>query len=172
MTVATATSSISNKIRDGLETTLKADLPAMLTAMNLAGIREWNKYHRISVYVDATMLPCIGMELDSFTQPEDSFSAAGTDAVGSRIYRFGVWVVIKARNEEEAEKQLAAYVDAVAAVLDDATNRTLGLERVMSTWPEEAFFGESIPVESDTLKAARLTVAVDYCQEIGEYTTS
>ena len=166
------TDSISNKIRDALETTLKDNLPTILSALGLQQVKTWNKYHRSSINADATSLPYISFELDSFQQPAEGFSAAGTDAVGSRFYRYGIWVLIKATDEATVEMQLGAYVDAVAAVLDNAENRTLGLERVMTTWPEEAFFNEPVPYESDTYKAARLSVVVEYCQEIGEYTTS
>lgn len=158
---------ITNTIRTALHDTVKANLPALVSALGLPAVKTWERYARNRS--DATSAPCVMFSCNGFEQPDDTFSAGDT-AQGIRTYSFAVYVLCVGSDEAEAEERIAGYVDCLTAVLDDPTNRTLGHAKVFDVWPGRAQIGETGTLTSGCFKAAEVTVKVAWWQSVGDST--
>lgn len=156
--------SITNDLRDALHSELKTDLPAKLLALQAPPCSQYFRFRREEL--QAELLPCVMVEALGFRPDVGSFDA-GTTGVGQRVYSFYVWVAVMGATEEEAEERIAAYCDALDAVL---CNNTLGKDNVFDTWVTNCEISAATPVASDQLRAARLTVSVKYWHTVGDTT--
>jgi len=156
--------SITNDLRDALHSELQTDLPAKLLTLQAPACANFYRFKRSQL--QAEILPCVMVEAIGFRQSVGDFDAGAT-GVGQRVYSFYVWAAVLGATEEEAEERIAAYCDALDAVV---CNNTLGKTNVFDTWVTNCEISTATPYESDQLKAARLTVSVKYWHTVGDTT--
>lgn len=159
-----------NAIRDGLLATLQADLPTVLSALDLDPIRTWQT-QRIGEPSSAET-PALVIRWGGWQQPYSTGDVfdAGASTHSTRTYRFYVWVFAAAADEEQLDADLAAYAEAVAAVLDDVDNCDLG-GAAEDVWPSECEASPQTRLAGDDrfFRAIRLTVAVSKTRVLGTY---
>jgi len=160
--------SISNTIRDALQDTLQEELPARLTTLGLEQIQAWEKY-RLD-YPTSVEAPAVAIYMDRYAQPQASFSGGG-NAIGNRVYTFTVALTCAGSTEEEAAVNIAAYVDAVASVLDDTDLHDLGKTRILNVWPESGNIdaGAMSGGSSGYYRIATMSVSVQWSHITGSY---
>lgn len=160
--------SISNTIRDALQNTLQKELPARLTALGLDQIQAWEKY--CLAYPTSIEAPALSIYVDRFAQPQGTFSGGGS-AVGDRKYTFSVALACSEANEEDVAINIAAYVDAIASVLDDTDLHDLGNSRILNVWPESGNIdaGAIGGTTSGFFRIATMVVSVQWSHITGSY---
>jgi len=162
----------ANAIRAGLLSALKADLPPKLTALNLPPIETW--FSKRDEPRSTHECPAVVVRFMGWSQGEGGAgpSIGGADTYIERLYDFRVLVVIHDDDPEEADEALAAYADAIAAVLDDYDNMTLGgaAEDILLAMRCSTTPGLNIEGFSRRVRAAGIDVRVKIGREAGEYT--
>lgn len=161
----------ANSIRAGILSVLQSDLPAILTALDLPQIATWESKRREVQHT--AQCPAIAIRWNGFAQGNDEVGIAQSSTYVERQYRFVVVVAVHAADVETADERLAAYADAVAAVLDDYDNMTLGgaaedvgLAMTCSVTPGLL----NIEGFSERVRAAGIEIQVKRGRTVGSYT--
>jgi len=164
--------STARNIRDGLLTVLKADLPAILTALGREQVRTWQAGRREPR--TTRECPAVYITLDSWSQPytEGEVSIGGSTTQSVRSYTFSIWAYVKNADADELEDAVADYAEAIAAVCDDLGNATVN-GTAEDMWPTDADLSPTWALDRDNshLKAARVKVEVTKVRTIGTYSS-
>jgi len=160
----------ANKIRAGLLAALQSDLPAKLSYLGLTAIATWESRRREIQHTG--QLPAIAIRWNGWQQSQDSgVGIAQDDTYVERWYRFVVLVAIHEDDPEDADYNLAAYADAVAAVLDDYANMTLGgaAQDISLNMTCDVTPGLRIEGFSQRVRVAGIEIAVKRGRTVGSY---
>lgn len=160
-----------NAIRAALLAALKADLPAKLTALGLAPINTWQD-KRVGE-PSSSETPAVMVRWGGWQQPYatgDVFDA-GASTQSDTIYRFYVLAFVAGADEEQLDEDLAAYAEALRAVIDDIDNCDLS-GAAQDMWPDECEASPATRISGDDryFRAIRLSVRVVKTRIIGTYT--
>jgi hypothetical protein len=155
---------VTEQIRTALLETLQSNLPTLLAAQGGPIIAAWLPYLPTAF---PPILPLVAIDCRGWRQPEAGFSAAGADSVGLRLYDFTIFCALEAPDAPTLETAASQVLDALAALLDDATKRTLGLENVFDLWPTAAALSEKAVRETSELcQVAKVDVTVSWWHQI------
>ena len=162
----------ANSIRAALLNALQTDLPPMLSALGLDPIATWES-KRVGDPSSAET-PAVVLRFAGWRQPYDDEHAsdAGVYTQSTSIYRFLVFVFASGPDEERIDEELAAYAEAVRAVLDDVNNCDLG-GVVEDMHPDEAVTSPAISMSGDEryFRAVQIPVRIWKTRTVGTYSS-
>lgn len=159
-----------NAIRTALLTVLQTDLPAVLTALGLEAVNTWQS-KRVGE-PSSSETPAIMVRWGGWQQPYSPGDVydAGASTMSDTVYRFYVFAFLAGADEEELDEDVAAYAEALRAVIDDIDNCDLG-GVATDMWPDECEASPATRISGDDryFRAIRLSVRVVKSRVIGTY---